>query len=600
MKSARTSNLFLVTSLAACVSVGLWLAPSPANAQVSTPFTGVTLVRHGGRVMAIADLCAAGVTLRATKYGERGRTPESWANLPGVGAAVAVNADFFDLPGATRVNGRARGGGESWPADKQMYEYTALGEVRSYWQFGPGLAAHVAPSTTAPAPGATELVGAHNVIIRAGKSLGPAFDGDGVLQTSNRRTGFGVNVARSKVYLFTSNDTLTGAVMAQTMLAYAAEGGAPDLDVATNEDGGGSSQMFVRGQGQIVTSGRLVANHLGIIATGSGPSPMCPNKAPGGVLDGADCEHITGWAQDPDDKRRALDVDLSFDAALGGAGARPLKTGPANVHRPDLCTPLGSCEHAFDVPTPYGLVDGKEHAVFAYGIDASGGPTAQLGRSPKKLTCAPPALNGIKRHITDPATFTAWRFESFADVLVVSEDDLAKVPEGRAISGGPLLVQADDGSPEVWLADGAERHHVPSPAVARAWRLDLGKVVKKPAAEVNALTKGASLRTRPWLVKGSGGRVYLLEALPGQEGGPGGTGGTGRTGGSGASGGTGEADGAAEDGEAGEAGEGCTTATHVRAHAREGAGGGTSRGMLAAVGAMLAMAVAARRRRRTR
>lgn len=592
MKSARTSNPFLVTAVAACMGAGLWLAPSPASAQVSTPFTGVTLVRHGGRVMAIADLCAAGVTLRATKYAERRRTPESWANLPAVGAAVAVNADFFDLPGATRVNGRARGGGESWPADKQMYEYTALGEVRSYWQFGPGLAAHVAPSTTAPSPGATEIVGAHNVIIRDGKSLGPAFDGDGVLQTANRRTGFGVNVARSKVYLFTSNDSLTGAVMAQTMLAYAAEGGAPDLDVATNEDGGGSSQMFVKGQGQIVTSGRLVANHLGIIAAGSGPSPMCPNKAPGGVLDGADCEHITGWAQDPDDKKRAVAVDLAFDAALGAPGARLLKTGPASVSRPDLCKPLGDCEHAFDVPTPYGLLDGKEHAVFAYGIDASGGPTAQLGQSPKKLTCAPPALNGIKRHITDPATFAAWRFESFSDVLVVAEDVLAEVPEGRPITGGPALVQADDGSPEVWLADGPERHHVPSPAAARAWRLDLGKVVKKPAAEVNALTRGASLRPRPWLVKGTGGRIYLLEALPGQEGGTGGgssgTGGT--SGGSGTSGGTAETDGTADEGEAG---EGCTTATH----AREGEGRGTSRGLLAAVAALFVMAVAARRRR---
>ena len=40
--------------------------------------------------------------------------------------------------------------------------------------------------------------------------------------------------------------------------------------------GGGSSQMYVKGQGQIVTSGRLVANHLGIVATGKGASPMCP------------------------------------------------------------------------------------------------------------------------------------------------------------------------------------------------------------------------------------------------------------------------------------------------------------------------------------
>ncbi|HEX7664150.1 MAG TPA: phosphodiester glycosidase family protein, partial [Polyangiaceae bacterium] len=248
----------------------LWLAtlafPSIAHADVTTPFTGVTLVDHGDRALAIADLCAAGVSMRVTKYAERQATPEQWATKSTVNAAVAINGDFFDFPGWTYVIGRAKGGGENWPAGDQNKEN------RSYWQFGstfmPDL---IVPASTAPNAAASDILGGHNVIIKDGKSLAPNFDGDAVILGTYRRTGVGLNASRSKVYLFASNTALSGADEAASMLAMAAEGGAPDLDVATNEDGGGSSQMYVRGKGQIVDSGRQVNDHLGIIANGSGP-----------------------------------------------------------------------------------------------------------------------------------------------------------------------------------------------------------------------------------------------------------------------------------------------------------------------------------------
>lgn len=502
-------------SLALSIGLAAFVLGREASAQVTKPFTGVTLVRHGGRVMAIADLCAPGVSLRATKYAERKRTPESWATLPGVGAAVAVNADFFDFPAATHANGRARGAGEDWPAGAQFVEYTSLGEVRSYWQFGPRIAQLVSPSTNAPSPAATEIVGAHNVIIRNGKSLAPGFDGDGVLAGAYRRTAIGVNASRSKVYLFSSDDAMTGATLASTMLAYAAEGGAPDLDAASNEDGGGSAQMYVRGQGQVVTSGRLVANHLGIVASGSGPSPMCPNTTPAGFLDGADCEHLTGWAQDPDEPKKAVHVHLYFDGVPGEPAARGFDHGPADTSRADLCKPLGSCEHGFDAPTPFGLFDGKEHVVRGYAIDSAGGENRELAQSPKKITCTPALPASIKRHVVDAKTFAAWGFDTFRDVLVLTDDVVAKLAPGPAIDAAPVLVRSDDGSPKVWLVDGTRRHHVPSPEAARAWHFDLGKVETRPARDVNALEEAAPLRARPWLVKGSGPEVFLLDAIPG-------------------------------------------------------------------------------------
>lgn len=509
------SSLLLVVP----VLLGTFAFTTTAGAQVTKPFPGVTLVRHGGRALAIGDLCAAGVSVRATKYDERKRTPESWASVSG--AAVAINADFFDFPGATHVNGRARGGGQDWPADKQFVEYTGLGEVRSYWQFGPGATDLVSPSTTAPSAKATEIVGAHNVIIRGGKSLAPSFDGDGVILNAYRRTGIGVDAARAHVYLFASNDVLNGASMAQTMIDYAKEAGAPPIDEASNEDGGGSSQMYVKGQGQIVTSGRLVANHLGIVATGSGASPMCPNKLPKGFLDSAACEELVGWAQDPDEPTKSIAVHLYFDSVPGAKDAKAIDIGAASVKRDDLCKPLGDCTHGFAFPTPFGLVDGKEHVVRAYAIDSKGGTNPELEKSATKLTCTPDAVKtpaSVKR-VLSPESFAAWKLDTFRDVLVLGDDALKRFADGKdPVPAAPRLVRADDGAPEVYLVDGASKRHVPSPTVASMWHLDLGKIEIRPAAEVKAMPTGIALRRRPWIVKGAGAATWLLDEVPGATG----------------------------------------------------------------------------------
>jgi exopolysaccharide biosynthesis protein len=260
-------------SFAASSLLAIALAPQVARADVTTPFSGVTLVDHGDRALAIANLCSAGVSIRVTKYAERQATPEAWATRADVNAVIATNGDFFDFPGWTYVVGRAMGAGEEWPAADQNREN------RTYWQFGPKMADLISPASTAPTAGATNMIGGHNTIIRDGESLAPNFDGDSVILGTFRRTGIGLNASRTKVFSFASNTALNGADMAASMLAMAAEGGAPDLDLATNEDGGGSSQMYVKGRGQIIDSGRQVNDHFGIIATGSGASPMCAPRA---------------------------------------------------------------------------------------------------------------------------------------------------------------------------------------------------------------------------------------------------------------------------------------------------------------------------------
>lgn len=220
-------------ALAFLMIVGL---AAPAAAQTH-PFPGVTMVRDGGGTMIVADLCAAGVSVRATRYGERRATPGAWGARGDVGAAVAVNGDFYDFPSAASVSGRARGAGEDWPPGTQNVNP----EVRSYWQFGPHLAGLVAPSTIAPLgpPAVTEIVGAHNVIIRGGRSLAPDFDGDGVLQSAHARTAIGLSADGRYLYLFATRTLMTGTALANAVLGYAARAGLPQVDVATNEDGGG-------------------------------------------------------------------------------------------------------------------------------------------------------------------------------------------------------------------------------------------------------------------------------------------------------------------------------------------------------------------------
>lgn len=250
------------------VAVSMAIA-RPVGAQVSRPFPGVTLVRNAGRAMTVIDLCANGVSMRATQYPERRATPRGWAEPRGI--EVAINADFFDFPGWTWVIGRARGAGADWPASAQYRE-----PGRPYWEFGRGQALGIGVGTRAPDPGITEIVGGHNVIISHGRTTGPwpAANDGALLNSLHSRTGIGISADRRTLFLIST----ANAISADTLVGYfahdAAQAGAPAVDYATNQDGGGSSQMYVRGLGQVVNTGRLVNNHLGVYANGGTGAPV--------------------------------------------------------------------------------------------------------------------------------------------------------------------------------------------------------------------------------------------------------------------------------------------------------------------------------------
>ena len=53
----------------------LLLAGRARAADVTTPHPGVVLARTGNDALVVADLCAGGVSVRATRYDERQATP---------------------------------------------------------------------------------------------------------------------------------------------------------------------------------------------------------------------------------------------------------------------------------------------------------------------------------------------------------------------------------------------------------------------------------------------------------------------------------------------------------------------------------------------
>ncbi len=220
---------------------------------------------------------------------------------------------------------------------------------------------------------------------------------------------------------------------------------------------------------------------------------------PEGWLDAVGCDKLSGWAYDVDDPAQAIDVHLYFGGPAG-SGA-PAVSVRAQVHRDDLCTAIGSCAHGFGLLPPLSLFDGQSHAVHAYGISVGGDNNAELSGSPKALSCPATLPDGVRRHVINPDSLTAWKLEAFQDQLPAAEADVVALGQGPDLPAVPTLAKSDDGSPEVWMVDGEFRRHIPNPDVMAAWRLDWASIQTLPASEMKALSVGPPWRARPVMVE---------------------------------------------------------------------------------------------------
>jgi hypothetical protein len=119
------------------------------------------------------------------------------------------------------------------------------------------------------------------------------------------------------------------------------------------------------------------------------PPPKDLPRPPRGWLDSAaSCDHIAGWSQD---EGAPIGSTLVYFYINGPAGLGTLAgSTTANGYRRDLCSAIGSCNHAFDWSVAAQFRDAKPHAIYAYGVDSTVANTnyAQLNGSPKTFRCA--------------------------------------------------------------------------------------------------------------------------------------------------------------------------------------------------------------------
>lgn len=214
------------------------------------------------------NLCAAGVSVRATDESERAQTVSSFAKL--VGVQAAVNGSFFDPTMSFRVDGPAMHAGALWGGrDHDYVSPLAFGDQRVTMK------PHF--DLSGPEPWWREVVSGHPSLLVGGTPVDNNRDSDCAVR--HPRTAVGLTADQRTLIVVTVDGRAPGrdGMTCDDMSALFLDFGASD---ATNLDGGGSTTMWLEGRGTVnYPSGageRTVSNHLGVYATGSGAAPHCP------------------------------------------------------------------------------------------------------------------------------------------------------------------------------------------------------------------------------------------------------------------------------------------------------------------------------------
>ena len=257
--------------LAGLLLGALGVLPAPAYAAWTNIFPGVDYSQWTdstpNRITAVrVNLCAPGVQLRATKSSERRQTPSAFGQA--VGAEVAINADFF-LYEDYSTRGLAIGDGARWPGsvDPPDREFIAFGQGRVMLSKG---GEHI-----------TEYGWMNDAV---GGWL-TVLDNNHVQTWSNShcttrhpRTIVGLSEDERTLYMV----VVDGRSSSSVGMTCAEQGTLMKGLGAWNSislDGGGSSAMWVRGKGVANRpsdgSQRVVANHLAVLADGTGAPEAC-------------------------------------------------------------------------------------------------------------------------------------------------------------------------------------------------------------------------------------------------------------------------------------------------------------------------------------
>lgn len=246
-------------------------------------------VRHLHRVTATPnqnihvakiDLCAAGVSFRATKFEERGKKTSAFGAA--MGAQIAVNGDFFKANfGLER--GIGVGAGVAWPVDTP--EDSSVGQLAIGASRVDVIADSVLQSVK---PWMQEVVGGRPSLLKNGALADTS--GHPSLCERNPRTAVGLSQDKRTLLLAVVDGRNTRRVgMTCGELASLMKGlGAYN---ALNFDGGGSTTMWFSTDGVLNnptdgTGERTVGSHLAVYASGTGPAAACPPPSSAQLADG--------------------------------------------------------------------------------------------------------------------------------------------------------------------------------------------------------------------------------------------------------------------------------------------------------------------------
>ncbi len=274
------------------------------------------------------------------------------------------------------------------------------------------------------------------------------------------------------------------------------------------------SVSITRSQRSVGSTPSSIGMRISAYVTPHGLVP--PNSPPHGYLDGAGCDLIHGWAQDTDAPGTSIGVHVYFDGAAGAHGAVgfPLH---ADEHRADLCSAIGSCNHGFSMHAPLSFFDGADHPVYAYAIDSAGAANALLTHAPRTFHCGtapvPRLPHGVvRRHVPSATVLRAWGWSAI-DIAPLPDAMLDAIPDGPDVTAAPDLVRASGGA-AVYQREYATLRHVPSAAVMTAWGFASSSEHIVAASALTSDLMGADMLGTPFLARGSGAAVYLIDAPP--------------------------------------------------------------------------------------
>ncbi len=251
-----------------CLGLG---RPASAGDTWTTPYTGVRhLYRTTStpwRIHALeVNLCARGVSLRATGEDEKWRRTSSFGAL--VSAEAAVNGDFFSYE-THDPTGLAIGAGEHWHADMSSSGEAAFGDDRALLEC-PGT------NWSTPAAWMRNAVGGRPLLVRDGEALTSFNRTD--CSDRHPRTAVGLSRDRQTLYLAVV-DGRSGVSVGMNCRELATLMAGLGAWTAMNLDGGGSTTMWLRGAGVLNAPSdgteRTVSNHLAVQANGSGAPGSC-------------------------------------------------------------------------------------------------------------------------------------------------------------------------------------------------------------------------------------------------------------------------------------------------------------------------------------